>query len=208
MKFFSKEEDEFLRDNYLTIPAKRMAKMLGRCESSARQRMTLIGIIVPADITAKFKRESRFSKGHISFNKGLQQSEYMNDKAIEKTKATRFNKGHLPHNTKTDLTISVRPDNRGVNYKFIRVGLGKWIPLHRYNWEQSNGLIPAGMKLIFKDGDTMNCEPNNIEAVTPGELMRRNSYHNWPKPLAQTVQLRGALNRQINKHLKKLSNEK
>lgn len=32
MRFFTPKEDKFLRDNFTTIPAKRMAKILGRSE--------------------------------------------------------------------------------------------------------------------------------------------------------------------------------
>ena len=123
-------------------------------------------------------------------------------------KEYRFKKGHLPHNTRNDWDIRIQQDKSGRKYKYIRVSLGKWMLLHRFNWEQSNGTIPKGMKILFKDGDTMNCDVSNLELVTAGQLMKRNSVHNYPKEIAQVVQLRGALNRQINKHLNNKSNEK
>lgn len=208
MKKFTTEEDQFLRDNYLTIPASRMSKILGRDKSAAHQRMARLGLVVPPDVTQRFSEESRIKPGSISHNKGKRQSEFMSPESIERTRATRFGKGHLPHNTKTDLEISIRTDKRGVKYKYIRVALAKWVPLHRYNWEQANGEIPPNMNLIFLDGDTMNCSLENLQLLSNKELMLRNTVHNLPKPLAQTVQLRGALNRQINKHIKKLNDEK
>lgn len=207
MRFFSKEDDEFLLNNYCTIPAKAMSKMLGRSESSARQRMSLLNIVVPAEIIQKFKNDSRFKKGQIPTNKGKKQTEFMSVKGIEKSKATRFKKGVLPPNTKENFTISIRPDKRGAQYKFIRIDKGVWIPLHRYNWENKNGEIPAKMKLVFKDGDTMNCNVENLEILSSAQLMKKISYHNYPKPIAQLVQLRGALNRKINRKLKSLNNE-
>lgn len=202
---FTKEEDRFLRNNYLTIPAKRMAKMLGRTEGTARQRIKLLGIMIPPEIIEKFKVESRFKKGSQPPNKGRRQTDYMSAGSIARTKATMFKKGNLPHNTKSDMEISVRPDNRGVKYKFIRISKANWIALHRYNWQQVHGKIPAKMKLIFKDGNTMNCEINNLELLTSAQLMKRNSVHNYPAPIASAMQLRGALNRQINKHLKRIA---
>lgn len=204
MRFFTPKEDKFLRENYMTIPAKRMAKMLNRCEGTARQRMKILGIVVPPEVVGKFKQDSRIKQGNVPPNKGKKLAEYVSKEAIERMKAGQFKSGHLPHNTKTDLEISIRIDNRGVQYKFIRVGLSKWIPLHRYYWEKENGKIPAKQKLIFKDGDTMNCEIDNLELLTPAELMARNTYHNLPKPIGLAIQLRGALNRQINKRLKTL----
>lgn len=41
--------------------------------------------------------------------------------------------------------------------------------------------------------------PDSVELITRQELMKRNTLHRYPKPIAQLIQLRGALNRQINK---------
>lgn len=65
-RYFSKQEDQFILENYTSIPAKRIAKLLGRSESTARQRMKALGLIVPQDIIQKFKQESRFKKGYSS----------------------------------------------------------------------------------------------------------------------------------------------
>ncbi len=178
-------DDQYIKDNYLKINLTAIARHLGYSETLVKGRMKFLNLVTPKEIKDRFRAE-----------------------AIAKTRATRFYKGHLPHNTKTDFEITVRADNRGVKYKFIRIRLGNWTPLHRYRWEQANGMIPPKMKLIFKDGDTMNCDIENLELLTPGQLMKRNSYHNYPKPIAEMVQLRGALNRKINKHLKKLTDEK
>jgi hypothetical protein len=208
MRKFSLKEDQFLKDNYHRIPAKRMAKMLGRSEGTARQRMKLLGIIVPPEIVEKFRLESRFKKGAAPVNKGKKQTDFMSKEAIERTKNTRFKKGQLPHNSKSDNAISIRADKSGAVYKYIRISKGKWALLHRYNWEKKHGKIPKGLNLVFRDRDTMNCDISNLEALTNAQLMKRNSVHNLPKPLAGIVQLRGVLNRQIRKHLKNISNEK
>lgn len=206
MRLFTPKEDKFLWNNYMAIPAKRMAKMLNRCEGTARQRMKKLGITVPPEIIEKFKQGSYIKKGNVPLNKGKKLTDYVSQESIERMKGTQFKKGQLPQNTKTDLSISIRTDNRGVRNKFIRISLSKWIPLHRYNWEKENGKIPAKQKLIFKDGNTMNCEIDNLELLTSAELMRRNSFHNnYPKEICLAIQLQGVLNRQINKHLKKLA---
>lgn len=208
MRRFTPEEDQFLRENYLTVPATRLSRMLGRAKTVARQRMARLGLVVPREVADQFFKDSLLKKGNVSFNKGRKQTEYMTPEKIERTKATRFKKGNLPHNTKPDDCITIRPDKRGVKYKFIRIGLGNWLPLHRHVWQQAHGAIPRHMKLIFKDGNTLNCDLCNLELLTPAELMLRNTVHNYPKPIAQAIQLRGALNRKINRKLKSLDNEK
>jgi hypothetical protein len=42
-----------------------------------------------------------------------------------------------------------------------------------------------------------------VELISRRELMARNTFHALPPPLAQMVQLRGVLNRQINARSKK-----
>ncbi len=205
---YTAEEDQFLKDNYLLIPVKRMSRMLGRCEAGARQRMQRLGIVVPPEVIERNKRESWIKQGANPPNKGKKLHEFVSPEGIERSSATRFKPGNIPPNTKADYVITTRPDKRGVPYQFIRVSLAKWMPLHRYNWQTVNGPIAPKMKLIFKDGDTMNCDVSNLELMTYADLMRRNSVHNLPKPLAEIVQLRGAIQRQINKHQKRLSDEK
>lgn len=205
MNHFTKKEDQYLRDNYLLLPSCAMSRMLERSKSSARQRMKLLGIKVPAELIEQFKKQSHFKVGIPASNKGLKQTQYMSAAAIEKVSKSWFKPGANPSNTKHDGVITMRLDKTKKRYQFIRVSEANWIPLHRHNWMQINGAIPNGMKLIFKDGDTLNCSINNLELLTAAELMKRNSLHNYPKPLAMMVQLRGALNRQINKQSKTIN---
>lgn len=205
MRKFTKKEDNFLRDNYKEIPAKQMSRMLNRSENSARQRMALLGLVVPKEITEKFKQQSQYKKGTTPKNKGKKWSDFMSKKGMANSKKTTFKKGNLPHTTLFDGCITVRTDQRGIKYKFIRVAKAKWVPLQRRVWEQKKGKIPKGCKIIFKDKNPMNCNIGNLKMVTCKELMLLNSVHNLPKPLALAVQLRGALNRQINKHKKRIT---
>lgn len=74
-----------------------------------------------------------------------------------------------------------------------------WRQLHRHIWEQAHGPIPARHHLRFKDGNKQHCDLDNLELVTQAEMMRRNSVHNLPEPLRKTIQVLGALNRQIRR---------
>lgn len=88
--------------------------------------------------------------------------------------STSYAKGHLPHNTRYDGFISVRRDSTGRNYKFICTGFKQWEPLHRHLWEQAKGPVPKGMMVVFKDGDSMNCIPDNLMLITPKQHVIRN----------------------------------
>ncbi len=112
-------------------------------------------------------KEKVFRKGNIPWNKGLK-GVYFGGKE------TQFKKGNVPHHTQYDGAISLRKDSGRV-YKFIRIAKGKWIPLHRYIYEKAHGPIPAGMIVIFKDGNTLNYILDNLKAITRAENAIRNT---------------------------------
>jgi hypothetical protein len=168
---FTLQEDKYLRDNYLTIPAKRMSKILGRSESGARQRMKLLGLKVPAEVTLKFQEKSRFKKGDTPPNKGVKMTEWMAPEMIERIKATQFKKGNSPHNTKFDGAERICKDG----YIEIRVRKGKYVHKHRHEWEKVNGTIPEGLILVCKTENKLNSHPDNWELITRVENMNRNS---------------------------------
>jgi hypothetical protein len=164
---FTAKEDAYIVEHYLTIPVKRIAADLGRSGTGIQVALKRLGLVIPIEIIEQRKADSRIKAGNISFNKGKKQVDYMTPEAIAKTAVTRFNKGNLPHNTKeADGVISIRRKQGDPPYKYIRVSLGKWVLLQRYNWELKHGKIPKG-HCLWCLGDTMNCEPERkIESGT------------------------------------------
>ncbi|BCF96590.1 hypothetical protein PPGU19_011590 [Paraburkholderia sp. PGU19] len=73
-----------------------------------------------------------------------------------------------------------------------------WAAVHVLNWEAENGPIPAGYLLVFRDGDRTNVVLDNLELISRGELLKRNSVHRYPPELRQVIWLKGALVRKIN----------
>lgn len=220
-KIWTSEEDKIIVEMYEDTSTKLLSELLNRTENSIYNRANLLGlkksekylkseqsgrIIKFSDLGAKH----RFKKGHQPKNKGLSISEFMSEDAIKRSAATRFKKGHIPANAKKegDGAISIRKDKSGHKYKYIRISLGKWELLSRVVWAKHHGQIPLDHVIIFKDGDTLNCAIDNLECISKRENMKRNSYHRFGKEIASAIQLRGAVNRQINKHLKKLRDEK
>jgi len=74
-----------------------------------------------------------------------------------------------------------------------------WPLLQRHVWAAAHGAIPPNHVIVFKDGNRMDCRLENLACLTRRELMARNTVHNLPKPLAQVVQLLGALNRKLRR---------
>lgn len=77
------EQLEYIKNNYLAIPVKTIARNIGRSCFFVKGRMDKMGLVVPKNIIEKRKRESRFSKGSIPFNKGLKQTEFLTLESIE-----------------------------------------------------------------------------------------------------------------------------
>jgi hypothetical protein len=149
-------------------------------------------------------KKCHFKPGQIPLNKGKKQTEFMSLEAIEKTKNTRFKSGQLPHNhyEQESGVINVRTDNSGRQYKWIKVAHGKWEMLHRHVWEQANGKVEKGYIIIFKDGNSLNCDLQNLECITLAENMQRNTINNFPEELKTNI----ILNRTLNRKIKKLIN--
>jgi hypothetical protein len=173
--------DYLLREFYLFTPVKTMADIIGRSGTFVDTRLRQLNLVQPRTLINKFIHEFRRKPGDIPANKGKKQTEYMSAEAIEKTKATRFRKGNFPHSAIgfKDGDISIRFDKLKDGslrpYKWIRICMGEWKMLHVVNWEKEHGPVPDGMIIIFKDYDSLNCDPENLECISMAENMKRNS---------------------------------
>lgn len=136
---------------------------------------------------------TRFQPGHTTWNKG--QKFVAGGRSAE----TRFKKGQATHNHKPVGSTRINVDG----YIEIKIAEPRtWAALHRIVWQQHHGALPKDMPVCFKDGDRQNCDINNLETVPRTALMRRNTCHNHGPEIAQLIQLRGVITRQINKRQK------
>ncbi|WP_299773184.1 HNH endonuclease [uncultured Tateyamaria sp.] len=94
------------------------------------------------------------------------------------SKATRFKKGHVPHNQnyigherinhEGYVEISVAERNPHTNAD------RRYVAKHRWLWEQANGPVPDGHVLKCSDGDKTNTDPKNWLAIPRALLPRLN----------------------------------
>ena len=112
-----------------------------------------------------------YLKSHEPGNKGLKIEEYMSPEAIEKSKKTRFKKGDRPANELPVGTVIRHSSGYMIRKRSMK---GKqwerWEFLHRAVWEEHNGPIPKGYKIIFKDRDKTNCDISNLLLVSAQDL--------------------------------------
>jgi hypothetical protein len=141
---------------------------------------------------------NQFKKGQIPFNKGKKLTDFMSEEGIKTIQKAWFKPGNLPPNTLTDGEITIRQDKYNHTYKYIRLSLGIWKPLHVHNWEAIHGPIPESYVAIFKTPDRMNCDISNLELISRRELMARNSIMRYPEELRQTMKYLSKLKREIH----------
>lgn len=191
------EQDKILISEYLNLPVKTLAKQIGVSGMVLSTRIMQLGLKIPEALIQQRKENSRFKKGMVSHNKGKKQAEFLTPDQIKRTKATRFKKGHAPHNQKEkNGCISIRTDSQtGTRYKWIRLSVGEWQELHRYRYEQKHGPIPAGHIVTFEDGNSLNCEPENLRCISRAENGIRNmqQYHSYPPELKKAIILKNKL---------------
>lgn len=65
----------------------------------------------------------------------------------------------------------------------------RWKRKQVYLWEQEYGPVPDGHVVMFKDGDPMKCEIDNLALVTRAEFLRlnKNRYKHQPEELKPVV---------------------
>lgn len=216
-RLWSEEEEAILRDRYPHESTQALAAELRRTVLSVYQRARQLGLnkseaYMASPAACRLRRGDnpgvafRFPKGHVPSNKGTRRPGW----APGRMKETQFKPG-VP----SWRTMPVGSTRTVDGYVYRKVSDTQNVPWtknwkleHHIVWEQANGPIPSGHMLVFVNGEATDIRIDNLECITRQEHMRRHTVHNLPKPLASTIQLLGALNRQINKRGKIHDEEK
>lgn len=210
---WSADDDALIRALYPDTPTAELARRLNRSLSSVYQRSQTLGLHKSAAYLASPAAGrtngrqgigTRFEKGHAPANKGLRRPGY----APGRMRETQFKPGQRGSRWMPIGSTRVVGGYEYTKTSDIRSTKGgrgfvpwtrNWQPTHVLLWEAKHGPLPKGHAVAFKNGDKRDIRLDNLELITRGDLMRRNTLHNLPKPLAQTYQLIGALNRKINR---------
>ena len=194
--------NDIIKERYPFEPTKKIADDLGITVKSVYDRASTMGIkkdpvylrstqFPPGYLGGK---ASQFQKGHTPANKGQK----MSTEVYQKCARTMFKKGTVPPNTQPIGTIHQRKDTGGKMYQYIKLADSEWQLLNRYTREQHNGPIPKGMVVVYKDGNYLNNDINNLLMITKKENMARNTIQRLPKELQQVMRLKCKLIKKIN----------
>lgn len=214
-KFWSQDEIEIIRARYPDEPTSKLAAELGRAEMSIYRIANKLGIkksnlFLKSVSSGRIQRgkndprviSTQFKPGQLSWNKGMKGLQIGGVQ-------TQFKTGHMPHNfleigayriTKDGTLQRKISNDKGSNSK-------RWRGVHELVWIEANGPVPAGHICVFKPGmKTVELEEitiNKVECISMANNMRRNTYHTkYPKEICHLIQLRGAIQRKINKRMK------
>ena len=214
-RMWTEAECELLRRTYADTLTADLAEVLDRPLGTVHQKARKLGLSKDkAWVTETARRRNadpsngnrrtRFGAGQPPWNKG--------QKGVTghhpNTKANQFEPGHRPYTwvpigsfriVEGNVLEQKYADDPGPPGK-------RWKTYARLVWEREVGPIPEGMAVAFKPGhattDPERITVDVLELLTRAQLMARNTVHTWPKPLAELVQLRGVLNRKINRKAK------
>ena len=212
MALWTEAADAELLRAYPDEPTAAVARRLGRSVRAIYARAAKWGVIKSAAYLAgpqacRLRRgdnvgaATRFRPGHIPANKGLRRPAGWGPGRM---KETQFRRGQL--NGMAARRVKPIGATRlvdGYVYRKVSAVPGPWTRNwkveHVLVWERAHGPIPVRHCVIFINGNRRDIRLDNLTCISRRELMRRNTVHNLPAPLRQTVQLLGALRRQIRR---------
>lgn len=205
-KPWTEQEIDILRQQYPCVRAASLVDMLpGRTAGTIQNKAWSLGIKKTPETIARLSHEAMLNKHHGG-RKHLfraDQTPWNKGQAFDpggRSAETRFKPGQRPRNWRPIGHVRVTRD--GYHERKIQDTGQKrhdYVGLHTLLWREAGKDVPPGHVLVFRDGDKNHIALDNLELITRAELMKRNSVHNLPKEVAELVQLRGALVRQINK---------
>lgn len=207
-----------MRRIYPDTPTTQVARRLNRTMAATYGRADKLGLnkspaYLASPAACRLRRGDnvgapfRFKKGHVPANKGLRRPGW----GPGRMKETQFRAGE-----RGSRWVPIGSTRLVDGYQYTKVrdirstkgGRGfvpwtrNWTPTHVLLWKKERGPVPARHVLVFKNGDRTDIRLENLELIHRRDLMARNTVHNLPKPLAETVQLLGALRRKINRKAK------
>ena len=213
-KPFSEEEIELIKSKYSDTRTDELATQLNRSLISIyslanRFHLKKSETFLKSAASGRLQKGTKigistfYLKGHIPANTGKKMEEFMKPETLEKFKANQFKKGNIPPNSYEDGMESIYTDVDGRQYIKIKVpGIKRMVFKHCVVYTEAFGELPEGYIITFKDGNTLNCIPENLKAITRQENMQRNSINRFPEELKSVIRLLSKLNKKTQAHEK------
>lgn len=214
---YGPEEDVIIRALFPVNNTAAVARLIDRTASSVAQRAVILGLKKsPEYLAERAGRKNghepasvahRFKPGQVPPNKGLRRPGWAPGRMAQ----TQFKKGE-----RRGVAVALwqpigteRISKDGYLERKVNDDLplqSRWRGVHRIVWESANGPVPPGHAVAFLPGrrttDASRITLDALELVSRGELMRRNTRHNYSPELNELLSLKAALTRKINNRTK------
>ncbi len=196
-----------MRARFPHMRTDRLATQLQRSAAAVSGRAQTLGLhksvaYLASPDACRLRRDNsggipfRFKPGQVPANKGLRRPGYAPGRMAQ----TQFKKGQ---STNAMPVGSTRLVDGYIYRKVSDIPLvcwtRNWVVEHVRVWTEAHGPLPPNHVVAFKNGNRADIRLDNLVCLSRRENMRRNSIHNLPPELANTIQLIGALNRQIRR---------
>lgn len=208
MKLWSAADEWVLRYWYPHVSTEEAAAIAGHTVAQAYRKARQLGLrkskrYLASPAACRLRRGDqvgaayRFPKGHVPANKGLRRPGWSAGRMCE----TQFKKGQLPHTWKPIGSERINADGyRDRKVSDTGYPPRDWKGVHVLLWEEHLGPVLPGHCVCFKNGDKTDIRCDNLALLSRAERMRRNSFRTtYPPELHAVIQLRGVLNRKINR---------
>lgn len=213
-KPFTASQEAMLREIYPHLPTVDIAAKMGVTLNRIYKKATKLGLkkstaYLASPHACRLRRGDnigkahRFQPGHVPANKGLRRPGWH----AGNMRSTQFKKGSLNGRAR-QLYVPIGTERLSkdgyLERKFTdeRHGPYRWKAVHVLLWIEHHGPVPPGYAIGLIDGNKKNVVIENLVLLSRADLMRRNSWHNYPPEIGLLIQARGALVRQINKRTK------
>lgn len=175
---YTEDQTEWLRTHSYGRPRIETAQEFIELFELDMKPKTVIGFMKRRGI--KCGIDMRFRPGRVSHNKGVP----ITREQYDRLRPTMWKPGSMPQNTDPVGTEKVLSDG----YVWIKIDCipkakknVNWRQKHRYIWEQHNGPIPEGSRIVFLDRNKHNFDIDNLACITNGALGVMNSRKLWSK---------------------------
>lgn len=191
-KAWSPAEDAQLAELYGLHKLADISRIMGRGISSISNRRQKLRLQRTPEQQARIGT-GQFKPGQAPWNTGKKGWQ-----AGGRSKDTQFKPGR-PSNTWRPVGAERVSKDGILLRKVADTGHKKtdWKAVHVLEWEEHNGPLPDGMIVVFKDKDRANFDPDNLEAVTRAENMRRNSISRYGEEYRRTALTLGWFRRKL-----------
>src|ERR1041385_5777390 len=96
---YSKIHQDFIRQNYLTLPLKQIAEKIGGSFTGVAGLLKREVLSIPSEIVQERKNIGRYAKGRAPENKGKKWKDFMSKKGMRNSRKTQFKKGRSEEHT-------------------------------------------------------------------------------------------------------------